>query len=518
MKSALQIQPDPKTITPGKVMTSVNFTYDAFISYSNSQDYRQIARALQRDLHAFARPWNRLRAMRTYRDETHITPAANLWEAIEKALSASRCFVLLASPEAAESPWVQRELEWWLAHHGSDRLFLCVVGGSIEFERASLTLDKARTDCLPVDIADRLPASPFYVDLRPCVRDPKRQSMTDETFRTGIQKLSAAIQERPLDELAGEDIWQQRLRTRVRNGVIAALTVFAVAAAWSAVLAFNASKESRRQERLALVGQGGALASASALAARLGDGTNAVLYASAARGRLGQANRPTEIAESAPADGTSQQQVEFSLYEAQSLPVLVASFDLPPSLLPVLDFDAKRRRLYVMGKAGLQMLEPFRHPGLIKLASLTDPEIGSIAADPTSGRVAALTSTGILMVDPDEPEKAPVSVTPRTSFNALNALVFAPHSGDLLAVAGASYTVFRAGKSWEPARIVDKRAALGGARDVVHLVTAREAEIALVVSRKSSSLLIDLTKANVETEIGGESGTFTIDGALRQRR
>src|SRR6187431_1423107 len=97
--------------------------YRAFISYSHAADNR-LAPALRTALHRLAKPWYRLRAMRVFRDETGlgITPA--LWPAIEAALADSEYFLLLASPDAAASEWVQREVGWWLEHRPSDRLLV----------------------------------------------------------------------------------------------------------------------------------------------------------------------------------------------------------------------------------------------------------------------------------------------------------------------------------------------------------------------------------------------------------
>ena len=82
--------------------------YKAFISYSHAADGR-LAPALQTALHRFAKPWYRLRAVRVFRDKTPLAATPALWPSIEKALAQSDYVILLASPEAAASEWVQRE-------------------------------------------------------------------------------------------------------------------------------------------------------------------------------------------------------------------------------------------------------------------------------------------------------------------------------------------------------------------------------------------------------------------------
>src|SRR5688572_31157284 len=82
--------------------------YDAFVSYSHAADGK-LAPALQAALHRFAKPWYRRRALRVFRDETSLSASPALWPSIEAALAASRYFVLLASPAAAQSRWVGQE-------------------------------------------------------------------------------------------------------------------------------------------------------------------------------------------------------------------------------------------------------------------------------------------------------------------------------------------------------------------------------------------------------------------------
>src|SRR4051812_18010199 len=99
--------------------------YDAFVSYSQAKD-RPISAALQSTIQKLGKPWYRHRALRIFRDETSLSANAALWPAIEKALTESRYFILVASPEAAVSPWVARELMCWLDHKGPDTILIAL--------------------------------------------------------------------------------------------------------------------------------------------------------------------------------------------------------------------------------------------------------------------------------------------------------------------------------------------------------------------------------------------------------
>ncbi|MGE5635942.1 MAG: toll/interleukin-1 receptor domain-containing protein, partial [Nocardioidaceae bacterium] len=121
--------------------------FDAFISYSHAAD-SELAKALQSGLHRFAKPWYRLRALRVFRDEANLATDPHLWKSIREALLGARHLILLASPEAARSEWVARELETWTERHGSERLLLVLTGGELAW-KADGEIDWTGTDALP---------------------------------------------------------------------------------------------------------------------------------------------------------------------------------------------------------------------------------------------------------------------------------------------------------------------------------------------------------------------------------
>ena len=97
--------------------------YDAFISYSHAAD-TDLAPALRDGLHKLAKPWYRLRATRVFLDETSMAANPGLWSTLTGMLTNTEYFILLASPEAAASPWVQKEVGWWCANKPPARLLI----------------------------------------------------------------------------------------------------------------------------------------------------------------------------------------------------------------------------------------------------------------------------------------------------------------------------------------------------------------------------------------------------------
>ena len=60
-----------------------------------------------------------------------------LWSSITEAIDNCRFFLMLASPEAAQSEWCQREVEHWRAQHGLDGMLLLLTGGEIVWDAAT---------------------------------------------------------------------------------------------------------------------------------------------------------------------------------------------------------------------------------------------------------------------------------------------------------------------------------------------------------------------------------------------
>src|SRR3712207_2154802 len=103
-------------------------SFNGFISYSHAADGR-LAPAVQRGLHHLARPWHRRRALWIFRDQTGLSVTPALWTSIQNALDGSEYFVLMASPEAAASPWVNKEIRHWVATKSPDRILPVVTDG-----------------------------------------------------------------------------------------------------------------------------------------------------------------------------------------------------------------------------------------------------------------------------------------------------------------------------------------------------------------------------------------------------
>jgi hypothetical protein len=138
--------------------------YDAFVSYSHAKD-KPIAAALQSVVQRLGKPWYRRRALRLFRDDTSLAATPHLWPTIEQALGQSRFLILLASPEAAASKWVNKEVAYWLEHNSIDTLLIGVTDGVLAWDETIGDFGWREGMPLPPVLTGRFPAEPKWVDL-----------------------------------------------------------------------------------------------------------------------------------------------------------------------------------------------------------------------------------------------------------------------------------------------------------------------------------------------------------------
>ena len=208
--------------------------YDGFISYSHAADDR-LAPALQRGLQRLAKPWNSRRALRIFRDETGLSTNPHLWSAIEGSLDESEWFVLLASPEAAASEWVNKEISHWLATKSVDRILPVVTDGTWDWDPVAANFTVG-SSAVPEALRGALAAEPRHLDLR-WARSETDLDLRNSRFRSAVADLAAPMHGVAKDELEGEDIRQHKRARRLARAGVTALVLLVVTSVVLGVLA-----------------------------------------------------------------------------------------------------------------------------------------------------------------------------------------------------------------------------------------------------------------------------------------
>ena len=177
---------------------------------------------------------SRRRVAPVFRDREDLSSASNLSARLSEALAESENLIVLCSPAASRSRWVNEEVRQFLALGRRDRVFCMVVDGDPG------DLDSENTPFPPAifeGVEER--------GNEPLASDPRDYA---DGKRLALQKLIAGLLGVPLDALRQRDRARRR-RTRLALGAAALLAVTLLGYAISAGIAERQERE--RAEQLA---------------------------------------------------------------------------------------------------------------------------------------------------------------------------------------------------------------------------------------------------------------------------
>jgi tetratricopeptide (TPR) repeat protein len=202
--------------------------YWAFLSYSHAD--RAWAGWLHRALETYPVP-RRLRGRPTpfgptprrfspiFRDREELAADAHLLARIQEVLRRSAYLIVLCSPAAARSSWVNQEIVHFKRLYGEDRVLAVIVAGA---PRGSETPGREDEECFPPALRVRVGpdgaltgerADPLAADLRP----------GQDGRRLARLKLLARMLEVGLDDLVRRDAQRRQSRLLVATAVMTAV-------------------------------------------------------------------------------------------------------------------------------------------------------------------------------------------------------------------------------------------------------------------------------------------------------
>lgn len=217
-----------------------SFKYKAFISYSHA-DERE-ADWLQRALEGWRAPSSLVgqttavgpiprKLTPIFRDRNDLPAAGDLSAEIQAAAAASQFQIVVCSPSAAKSRWVNEEIKLFKKLHGPDRTLAIIIGGE---PGASAMAGREAEECFPpalrfqVDAAGEMasaPAEPIAADAR----------KSGDGRRAALSKLAAGLIGVRLDDLMRREA-HRRARTAwgfaggsiALSAVLAGISLYAV--------------------------------------------------------------------------------------------------------------------------------------------------------------------------------------------------------------------------------------------------------------------------------------------------
>lgn len=242
---------DDKSAPAGSRRKNDQYDYDGFISYSQLLDTR-LAHQLQSDIERFGKSWRTPRARRLFRDTASLSASPDLWKSIKTALASSRWFVLLASPESAQSPWVQREIDWWLSHHGCKNIAIVLTKGDNVWDEDSKDRDiPSNTASLSASLLAAFAQPPLFIDLRPLHNNGKvdrRHADYDDAVAT----IASAVSDVSKDELSGSHIRLHRRSRRLLKAGITVLTMLLIVSLVALTFAIIRQREADTERDIAV--------------------------------------------------------------------------------------------------------------------------------------------------------------------------------------------------------------------------------------------------------------------------
>lgn len=220
------------------------------MSYSHAGD-NALAPRLQKSLEGFARKFWHRKSLRVFRDQTTLAVTPHLWPTIATALDEAEYFILLASPESAASPWVQKEVAHWLARNTPENFLIVLTAGRIDWDDDANDFDWSRTNALPEALRRVFGNEPKWEDLS-TIRSSRDVKQLDPILRQATASLYATMTGRPLDEVYGEDVTRQAQFKQFLGAVAAVILTLGGLGLYAFMQANIEARERLRSQSLTL--------------------------------------------------------------------------------------------------------------------------------------------------------------------------------------------------------------------------------------------------------------------------
>lgn len=241
--------------------------YIAFISYRHLPLDIATAKKLHKGIEHYVIPKElrqdgRKKLGLVFRDQDELPISSNLSDNIREALDRSAYLIVICTPESAKSPWVQREIRYFLEHHDRDHVLAVLTDGTPESAFPELLTQRRAPNG---DLLEQI--EPLAANI---VADNGRKR--NRLFRIESLRILAALIGCPFDALYRREHRFRRRRAAAAIGACALIT-----AAFIGML-LNRNAEIRAQLTRALISESQTLAALSEQAYRAGDYNGALEY------------------------------------------------------------------------------------------------------------------------------------------------------------------------------------------------------------------------------------------------
>jgi tetratricopeptide (TPR) repeat protein len=224
----------------------------AFLSYSH--DDAEVADWLHEELEEFHVPPRLVgkltdqgpvpkRLAPIFRDRHELAAAADLGEEIEEAIAGSRFLIVLCSPDAAASHWIDEEIACFKRLHGEERILAAIVSGE---PFASDIPGREAEECFPHSLRVRFDGRgrPTSYRAEPIAADLREEG---DGRKMGLLKIAAGMMGVGLDDLAQREAQRRHRRLYAITAASIAGMLFASGLAYTAIDARDEARDQRRE-------------------------------------------------------------------------------------------------------------------------------------------------------------------------------------------------------------------------------------------------------------------------------
>jgi len=154
--------------------------------------------------------------------------------------------VLIASPAAAASPWVNREVRWWLDDGRSDQLIVAATTPGTAWDEDAA--DWADDALIPPALRGALAAEPKFVDLIEVAKTHGRALSVQK-----VAEIAAPIRGmESISDLIGDHLREQRRTRRLVTAAVSLLVLLTAAAVTASVIAAGQLNRALHSAQVAL--------------------------------------------------------------------------------------------------------------------------------------------------------------------------------------------------------------------------------------------------------------------------
>lgn len=226
--------------------------YMAFLSYSH--DDAETADWLHEELEEFHVPPRLVgkltdhgpvpkRLAPIFRDRHELAAASDLGEEIEEAIAGSRFLIVLCSPTAATSRWIDEEIACFKRLHREDRILAAIIDGE---PFASEIPGREAEECFPASLRvhfDRR-GKPTTQRAEPIAADLRESG---DGRQMGLLKVAAGMMGVGLDDLAQREAQRRQRRLYAITAASVAGMLVATGLAYTAIDARDEARDQRRE-------------------------------------------------------------------------------------------------------------------------------------------------------------------------------------------------------------------------------------------------------------------------------